>query len=80
MSKADYRAAKRLAPMGEEGLEAMRQILAGRQRQKINEVLIDAFSASLIVQVFDRLNPVNRANLLARPVAQVADICFKLAA
>lgn len=39
---------------------------------------IDAFTASLIVQIADKLNPTNRAKLDAMSVRQAAVVCWKL--
>jgi hypothetical protein len=47
-----------------------------RQATKVNEVLIDIFTASTIVQVFDAVNDRNRQKLLSLPVARVAGVCF----
>lgn len=77
MSRAGYIAAQRLKPLGEDGLAKIRHI-AKHGYDKVNEVLVDSFSASGIVSVCDGLNPENRAKLLAMPVGKVADICFKL--
>lgn len=78
MTKAAHIAATRSAPLGIAGIEAIRAILANHSAQKVNQVFIDAFSASAIVAVYDALKPENQAKLIAKPVAQVADICFKL--
>lgn len=78
MSKQTYRESRRVAPLGLQGLEQIRAIIAQHQAAKVNEVLVDLFSASAIVAVFDAVNEANREKLLALPVAQVADICFKV--
>ena len=78
MTVAEHRTAVRLSPLGPEGLEKLRAIVAGCAAQKVNEVFVDVFSASAIVQVHDALNTANREKLLAMPIARVADVCFKL--
>lgn len=78
MSKANYRGEQRVKPFGAEGLEACRVIVAKRQYAKVNEVMVDAYSASAIVAVCDQIGDENRAKLLAFPVARVADLCFKV--
>lgn len=77
MSKADYRAAQRIKPLGEDGLAEIRRI-AKKGYAKVNEVMVDSFSASGIVAIYDALNAENKAKLLAMPVGRVADVCFKL--
>jgi hypothetical protein len=72
------RAARRLQPMGVEGLTTIRQIVAEHQAAKVNEVLIDAFTASCIVHIFDALNEKNREKMLNMPVAQAGAVCLKL--
>ena len=78
MTKQAFREAQRVAPMGAAGLERMRQITREHQAAKINEVLIDGYSASAVVQVYDKLNDANREKLLAMPVAKVCSVVFKL--
>ena len=78
MTRKEHKQAARLKPIGLEGIEACRTIVREHQCAKVNEVLIDAFSASVITQIFDALSEKNRANLITRPIAQVAGICFKL--
>jgi hypothetical protein len=77
-NRKERKQAKRLLPMGIEGIEACRAIVKGSQAQKINEVFVDSFSANVIVQVYDALNEKNRATLIDRPIGMVAEICFKL--
>lgn len=78
MTVAEHRAATRLKPLGPEGLEKVRAIVAGSQAQKVNEVFVDAFTASAIVKVHDALNETNRSKLLAMPIGRVAEVVFKL--
>jgi hypothetical protein len=77
MTKRQHIEAQRLKPMGVAGIEACRRI-ATEGPMKINEVFVDAFTASAIVAVYDALNEANRANLAGRCVGQVAEMCFKL--
>jgi len=78
MSKQDYREAQRIKPIGQAGINACRKIVAEKQAAKVNEVLVDLFSASAIVQVFDAIGEANRVKLVAFPVAKVADVAFKI--
>lgn len=79
MAKQEFIKAQRLKPLGADGLEAIKQIVETKTAAKVNEVFVDLFSASIIKQVFDVLAPSLREKLLAKPVAQAADICFKVA-
>lgn len=76
--KVSYRQAQRVKPCGQEGLAACRKIVAEHQYAKVNEVMIDAFSASALVAVADKLNPENLAKLLAQPVGRACVISLKL--
>lgn len=78
MSKATYRQEKRLSPIGKAGIEQCRKIVAERQYAKVNEVMVDGYSASAIVQVYDAINEQNRAKLETLPVHKVASICLKM--
>ena len=78
MTKRQHIVNTRCQPLGEAGLAACQQIVAQKQAAKINEVFVDLFSASAIVQVAAAINDTNRAKLLALPIARVADISFKL--
>lgn len=77
MTKRQHIEAQRLKPIGVAGIEACRRI-ATEGPTKINEVFVDAFTASAIVAVYDALNEANRANLASRCVAQVAEMSFRL--
>lgn len=77
MTKQAYREKQRVSPLGEAGIEALRKIVSEHQAAKINEVLVDGFSASAIIQVYDQLNDKNKEKLKSLPVAVVADVVFK---
>lgn len=78
MSKQAYREDQRVKPIGKAGIEKCREIVKERQNAKINEVMVDLYSASAIVQVYDNINAKSQANLEGRPVAQVCDLCFQV--
>lgn len=63
---------------GEERIAAIRQIVAEHQYAKIDGIMVDAFSASAIVAVYDALNPTNRAMFANFTVGKMARIAFKL--
>lgn len=57
---------------------ACRSIVANGQYEKINGHMVDLFSASAIVKVFDAVNDANKAKFLRLPVARMASIAFQL--
>jgi hypothetical protein len=63
---------------GDEIIAACRSIVANRQYEKINGMMVDLFSASAIVKVFDALNETNRASFKLLPVQRMASIAFKV--
>ena len=77
MTKKTYRESARMKPIGKEGIEACRRIMT-EGHAKVNEVMVDSFSASAIVKVYDALNPDNRAKIERMPVMLAADIAFKM--
>lgn len=58
-------------------IAACREIKETATFAKINGVMVDLFSASAIVAVYDACNETNRAKLLALPVQRMASIAFK---
>ena len=54
------------------------EVLAAGVR-KVDGMLLDAFTASAIVAVAEKLNPVNRARLEAMPLERAVRIVWKLA-
>lgn len=79
MTKRDYIIGQRLRPLGEEGLQAARAIVASHQAAKINEVLVDATSAQVLVRIYDQLMPEHRARLLGLNVAKACSVAYRLA-
>lgn len=59
-------------------IAAFRRIVKNWQAEKVDGVLVDAFSASAIVQVYDKLNETNRAKFLALPAHMMAIVAFKV--
>lgn len=64
---------------GEERVEAIRRIVDEGQYAKVDGLMVDLFSASAIVAVYDALNEANRAKYSALPAGRMASIAFKLA-
>ena len=63
-----------------ETIKACREIVASCSYQKVDGVMVDLFSASTIVQVFDALNSANQAKMASLPVEKMAALAFKLVA
>ncbi len=80
MAKQEYREAQRIKPMGYPGLKRCMDIVRDKQAGKINEVLVDLYSASAIVKVCEGLKPENKDKLVSLPVRAVVDIVFKVLA
>lgn len=60
-------------------ISAMRKIVETRSAGRVGGVLVDLFTASIIVQIHDALNEANRASLAKMPVRKMASVCYKLA-
>lgn len=76
MNRKERKEAERLKPLGAEGLARVRQVLAEHQYAKVNEVMVDIFTANAIVRVYDSCNEQNQQKLISLPVAKVAKVCF----
>ena len=61
-----------------ERIAAIRQIVTERQYAKVDGLMVDLFSASAIIAVYDALNEVNRTKYAARPARQMASIAFRV--
>jgi hypothetical protein len=59
-------------------IEACRSIVTNSQYEKINGHMVDLFSASAIVKIYDALNDANKAKFLALPVARMASVAMQL--
>ena len=61
--------------------EAARQIVENHQATLVEGVLLDVFTASVMVQVFDALSPERRAKFdKTGTLEQLAEICLSIAA
>lgn len=72
MTKRDWIRSQRVSPMGEEGVAAFRSIVENGVA-KVNEVLVDVYSASAFVQVYDAINERNQEKLRGMGVGQAMD-------
>jgi len=65
---------------GQERIAAFRRIVAEGQYAKIDGVMMDLFSASTVLAVYDALNETNREKFSSMPAPKMAVVAFKLAA
>ena len=67
-------------PESDEGdtIAAARRIVARHQADKIGGVMIDAWTASMIVGVYDGLNDQNKKKFRSMPIRKMADMAMKL--
>jgi len=63
---------------GLERIEACRKIVAEHQYAKIDGQIVDGFSASAIVQVYDAINDENKAKMETLSIVNMAKIAFRL--
>jgi len=61
-------------------LQQFQKIVDSRQFAEIDGVLVDIFSASVVVQVVGALNEANQARLLSFPVDKIVSMAYTLAA
>lgn len=63
---------------GAERIAAIRRIVERQQYAKVDGCMIDLFSASAVVAVYDRLNSENQAKFCAMTAPKMAAVAFKL--
>lgn len=59
-------------------IDKIRKIANEHQAASVDGFLVDAFSASAVVQVYDALNPTNRAKFEALAVGPMVALTWKL--
>ncbi len=59
-------------------IDKVRAIVANRQYAKVDGVLVDGFTASAIIAVYDNLSPEAQAKMAAMSVAKMGLIALKL--
>lgn len=65
---------------GDEIIAACREIVANGQYAKINGQMVDLFTASAIVKVFDAVNDSNKAKLRTLTVERLARVSMQMVA
>ena len=63
---------------GIERINAVRQIVTDCQYAKIDGIMLDLYSASAIIKVYDNLNEPNQIKYRGLPVYRMGEIAFKL--
>jgi hypothetical protein len=63
---------------GIERIKAVRQIVEAKQYAKIDGIMVDLFSASAIINVYDNINEANQIKYRNCNVSKMANIAFKL--
>ena len=61
-----------------ERIDAIRLVVTNSEYAKVDNCMIDLFSASAIVKVFDALNITNQAKFASQPAPAMASMAFKL--
>jgi hypothetical protein len=59
-------------------IEAARQVVEEGQYTKVDGVLLDHFTASMLVQVHDALSPENQAKFGAMSLVRAVDVGWKV--
>jgi hypothetical protein len=59
-------------------VDAARSVVTNKQAQTVDGILLDLFSASTMLGVYDALNPDNKAKFEAMPLAQAQSMAFRL--
>ena len=62
----------------EERVAQLRAIVAQKQYRNYQDMVLDLFTASAILVVYDSLNDKNKLNLISRPLREMADIAFRV--
>jgi hypothetical protein len=67
-----------LEPKLQKKLDGLKKIVEEKTAGVVDGVKVDLFSASHVLQVFDRINEQNQKKYLSMPVAKILEIAFKL--
>lgn len=64
--------------LSENTIEKMRKIVADKQAMKINGVMVDMFTASAVVQIYDKVNDGNKKKMEKMKPVQLANLAMKI--
>ena len=59
-------------------INAIHQVVTDKQYAKIDGIMVDLFSASTIMAVYNAINETNQAKFRNMPVARMASVAFKV--
>ncbi len=59
-------------------IDKIRNIVSTHQAKKIDGVMIDTFSAAMVVNQWDRLSNENRIKLEGLPIDTMVKVCLKM--
>lgn len=59
-------------------IDKMQGIVADMQAAEIDGVLVDLFTASAVVQIYAKVNDVNKAKMQDMSAEQLANVAYKL--
>lgn len=59
-------------------IAAIRRIVEHHQYEKIDGLMVDGFTASAILQVYEAVNETNQAKLRKLPIPKMASVCLDL--
>jgi len=63
----------------EDRIQAIRNIVDQKQYAKIDGSMIDLFTASLIIQIYDALNDENKIKFASFKAGKMGELAYKLA-
>ena len=59
-------------------IQSMRDIVAKKQYQKIKGVMVDGFTASLVVKIYDALGDSNKKSFGSLPLSKMVNVAWKI--
>lgn len=64
-------------PTAPKTIEAIREMATMHTARMIDGVLVDAFTAQVIVRVYDAITPEHQAQLMTFPIDRIGHLCWK---
>lgn len=59
-------------------VDAIREIVTNKQCAKIDGTLVDGFTASAIIQLYDALSPGGQAHYRVMPAGKMGDVAWRV--
>ena len=69
---------KENAMLNENTIEKMREIVSKKQAMKVGGVMVDMFTASAVVQIYDKVNDANKKKMDKMKPQQLANVAYKI--